>query len=95
MSNDELSGQPLTAQPLLPRVKLIWSFVAVTAVALLISIVRWAGEGQALVAAVLALLLWLFFLFTLFSFFFEHLLLGLAGIIVGSSRAGSAQSIRW
>ena len=61
---------PLVAQPLLPRVKLIWSFVAITAAALLISLVRWAGEGQALVVAIIAILAWMACLFACFSILF-------------------------
>lgn len=70
MSRDTAPGQPIRVQPLLPRVKLIWSFVAITATAVLISLVRWAGEGQALVVAIVAIVCWMAGLFACFSILF-------------------------
>lgn len=70
MSTDKPLGQPLAVQPLLPRVKLIWSFVAITAAAILLSLVQWAGEGHALIVALLALAAWLGGLFACFSILF-------------------------
>lgn len=70
MSSGNASGQPIVVQPLLPRVKLVWSFVAITAAAVLISLVRWAGEGQALVLAIVASLTWMAGLFACFSILF-------------------------
>lgn len=70
MSRDTAPGQPLPVQPLLPRVKLIWSFVAITATAVLISLVRWAGEGQSLVTAIVAIVSWMAGLFACFSILF-------------------------
>ena len=65
MSTDNSSSQPL-----LPRVKLIWSFVAITAAAVLISLVQWAGEGHALIMAIVTLAAWLGGLFACFSILF-------------------------
>lgn len=70
MSFDNPPGRPLGAQPLLPRVKLIWSFAAITAAAVLISLVRWAGEGQALLVAIIATLTWMAALFGCFCIMF-------------------------
>ncbi len=70
MSNEMLSRQPSTTQPLLPRVKLIWSFAAITGAAVLISLVRWAGEGQALILAIVSMVGWLAGLFACFSLLF-------------------------
>ncbi len=70
MSTDNSPGQPLAAQPLLPRVKLIWSFAAITAAAVLISLVQWAGEGHALIVAIVSLSAWMGGLFACFSILF-------------------------
>lgn len=70
MSLQNASGEPLVVQPLLPRVKLVWSFVAITASAVLISLVRWAGEGQALITAIVATLTWMAGLFACFCLLF-------------------------
>ena len=59
-----------TRQPFLPRVPLIWSFVAVTAAALLIALVRAADQGTALITAVVCTVAWCGLLFGLFSVLF-------------------------
>lgn len=70
MSNDLVDGRPTAAQPLFPRVKLIWSFAALTGAAILISLVRWAGEGQALILAIVSIVGWLVGMFLCFSLLF-------------------------
>lgn len=57
-------------QPFLPRVRLIWSFVAVTAAAVLISLVRIADQSTALISAVVAVVLWGGLMFGLFCVLF-------------------------
>jgi hypothetical protein len=65
-----MQDEPSGTQPLLPRVRLIWSFVAVTAAAVLIALVRQVDQGHALVIAIVTTLAWLALLFTLFSLMF-------------------------
>ena len=62
--------EPLAKQPLLPRVRLIWSFVAVTAAAILIALVREVEQGPALVTAIIVIVAWLAVLFAIFSLLF-------------------------
>ncbi|MGN6134834.1 MAG: hypothetical protein ACTHOU_10055 [Aureliella sp.] len=63
---DEATG----SQPLLPRVRLIWSFVALTAAAVLIALVRQVDQGAALVTALVVTTAWLTVLFVMFSLLF-------------------------
>jgi hypothetical protein len=70
MQYENSSGQELGRQPLLPQMRLIWSFVAVTASAVLITLVRFADQGAAMVAALISVLIWLAVLFGAFSVLF-------------------------
>ena len=63
---DESPGK----QPLLPRVRLIWSFAALTASAVLIALVREVDQGAALITAIVATFAWLSILFAMFSVLF-------------------------
>lgn len=63
------AGQP-ERQPLLPQVRLMWVFVAVTGAAVLIALVRLADQGFALVSAIVAIAAWLGLLFGMFSILF-------------------------
>lgn len=57
-------------QPFLPRVRLVWSFVAITAAAVLITLVRVADQSTALITAVVAVVLWGGLMFGFFSTLF-------------------------
>lgn len=65
-----MSTEPLPIQPLLPQVRLVWTFALVTGAALLIALVRASDQGQALVWAIVGMLLWLAGLFSLFGLLF-------------------------
>lgn len=66
----ENSTEGIDHQPLLPQMRLIWTFVAVTASALLIALVRFADQGAAMVAATVSVLAWLAILFGAFAVLF-------------------------
>ncbi len=70
MSLDNTHDQLLTAQPLLPRMKLIWSFAAITAAAILLTMVRWADEDLSMILAILSTLGWIVGLFASFCIMF-------------------------
>jgi hypothetical protein len=57
-------------QPLLPQVRLIWSFVAVTLAAVLLALVRAADQSTALISAVVGISLWIGLVFFMFSVLF-------------------------
>ena len=62
--------EPVEKQLLLPRVGLIWSFVALTASAVLIALVREVDRGAALVSAIVVTVAWMAVLFAMFSSLF-------------------------
>ena len=64
------------AQPFLPRVRMIWLFVAITVVAVALGIIRAADQGQSLAAALVftCVFLFLFALFSGLSFITSYLL---------------------
>ncbi|MCC6508852.1 MAG: hypothetical protein IT423_07080 [Pirellulaceae bacterium] len=70
MATENSRGPESLRQPFLPRTRLIWSFVAVTAAAVLIMLVRWADQGVALIAALVAIAAWVAGLFAMFSLLF-------------------------
>ncbi len=70
MPPDNPAGQPAAVQRLLPQFRLVWSFVAVTAAALLLTLVRWAGEERALLWAIVMTLLWVAMVFASFKLLF-------------------------
>ena len=63
---DELREKQL----LLPRVRLIWSFVALTAAAVLIALVRELDRGAALISAIVITVAWLAVVFAMFAILF-------------------------
>lgn len=65
-----MPDEPASNQKLLPRVGMIWFFVAVTAFAALIMIVRAADQGGALLRGSLAMLVWSVVLAGLYALFF-------------------------
>lgn len=65
-----MQDDPAGKQPLFPRIRLIWSFVAVTAAAVLIALVREVDQSAALISAIVGTLAWLTILFALFSLLF-------------------------
>jgi hypothetical protein len=70
MTNTSLAETPAAPQPLLPQIRLIWSLVAMTVAAVMIMLVRWAEQGQALIIAIVAIACWLAALFALFGTLF-------------------------
>lgn len=70
MLNENPNGEEVASQPLLPQLRLIWSFIAVTAAAVLITLVRLADEGVAMVAAIMSVITWLAILFGAFCVLF-------------------------
>ena len=63
------------SQPFLPRVRMIWLFVAITVVAIALGVIRAADQGQSFAAAIVftAIFLFLFALFSGLSFMFSYL----------------------
>jgi len=63
------------SQPFLPRVRMIWLFVAITVVAIALGIIRAADQGQSFAAAFVftGVFLFLFALFSGLSFTFSYL----------------------
>ncbi len=60
-----------TPKPLLvPQVRILWTFALVTASAVLIMMVRWAQQGQALIVALVGILIWLAVVFAMFACLF-------------------------
>ncbi len=61
-------------QPFLPRVRMIWLFVAITVVAIALGIVQAADQGQALAAAFVftGMFVFLFAFFAGISFLFSY-----------------------
>lgn len=57
-------------QPLLPQMRLKWSFAAVTAAAVLIALVRMADQDAALISAIVGVAGWLALLFGMFCVLF-------------------------
>ena len=64
-----MAGRP-ARQPLLPQIRLKWTFAAVTAAALLIALVRMADQDAALISAIVATVMWLALLFGMFCVLF-------------------------
>ncbi len=62
------------SQPFLPRVRMIWLFVAITVVAIALGVIRAADQGQALAAALVftGVFLFLFAAFSGLSFMFSY-----------------------
>lgn len=60
-----LDEQPV--QPLLPQVRMVWFFVAVTAVALVLAAMRTLGQGAALMAAAMTVGLFVVMLAMMFA----------------------------
>lgn len=71
MTYEEENG----SQPFLPRVRMIWLFVAITVVAIALGVVRAADQGQALAAALVftGVFLFLFAMFSAISFIASYL----------------------
>jgi tellurite resistance protein TehA-like permease len=65
-----MHDEPISKQLLLPRVGLIWSFVAITLAAILIALVRELDRGAALISAIVLTLAWIAVLFAMFSVLF-------------------------
>jgi hypothetical protein len=65
-----------TPQPFFPRVRMIWFFIAATAVALAMGLIKAADQGQALAAALVftAIFIALVFLFSAVCFFTAYML---------------------
>ncbi len=61
-----MSYEEALPQPFLPRVRMIWLFVAITVVAIALGIIRAADQGQSLAAALVFTCVFLF-LFAMFS----------------------------
>lgn len=61
-----MSFEEDVAQPFLPRVRMIWLFIAITVVAIALGIIQAADQGQALAAALVFSCAFIF-LFALFS----------------------------
>lgn len=78
-------------QPFLPRVRMIWLFVAITVVAIALGIVQAADQGQALAAALVSTGAFLF-LFAAFSgaSFLVSYSLGFVEKNLGDSRVTSS-----
>ncbi len=63
------------SQPFLPRVRMIWLFIAITVVAIALGIIQAADQGQALAAALVftGVFVFIFALFCGLSFAFSYL----------------------
>jgi hypothetical protein len=67
--SDAAAGQ-VERQPLLPQIRLKWTFAAVTAAAVLTALVRMADQDAALVSAIVAIAAWVAALFSMFGVLF-------------------------